>query len=225
MSSAPRGVGVASRGWQDPAGAVDGGGAGQGPAAWPRAGSALASDAEREQLALAFARDTVAACWHAPASTRSVVGDLGPARRRGPRRTRVVLTEEPARRGAERRAHARCGAAAGARPAAGVVALCADLPALRPAELADALHQAATHARAFVADDAGTGTTLLTAGPGQLLDPRFGAGSAAAHRLSGAVPIAGSLPSVRRDVDSPEDLDAAVVLGVGAWTSAALGLH
>jgi 2-phospho-L-lactate guanylyltransferase len=36
------------------------------------------------------------------------------------------------------------------------------------------------------------------------------------------VPLAGAWPSLRRDVDTPADLAAAVRLGVGAHTRAAL---
>src|SRR5436305_745035 len=47
--------------------------------------------------------------------------------------------------------------------AVAVAALSSDLPALRPQELAAALAAAAAADRCFVADAAGTGTTLLTA--------------------------------------------------------------
>jgi 2-phospho-L-lactate guanylyltransferase len=99
-------------------------------------------------------------------------------------------------------------------------ALAADLPALRPAELAGALRAAARRSgRSFVADAPGTGTVLLAAAPGVLLEPRFGPGSAAAHAASGARRLAGRWPTVRRDVDTPTDLAAAVELGVGPHTA------
>jgi 2-phospho-L-lactate guanylyltransferase len=110
----------------------------------------------------------------------------------------------------------------GARCAAGaaVAALSSDLPALRPEELTAALTTALTAApRCFVPDAAGTGTTLLTA-VGTGLAPRFGAGSAAAHRSGGALPLAGPWPGLARDVDTPEDLRAALALGVGPRTRA-----
>ncbi|MBM7805525.1 2-phospho-L-lactate guanylyltransferase [Geodermatophilus bullaregiensis] len=111
----------------------------------------------------------------------------------------------------------------GARTAAtgAVAALSSDLPALRPAELAAALAAAAAVPRCFVADAAGTGTTLLAAA-GVPLDPRFGRGSAAAHAATGAAALAGDWPGLRRDVDTPADLTAAVVLGVGPATAALL---
>jgi 2-phospho-L-lactate guanylyltransferase len=107
----------------------------------------------------------------------------------------------------------------GAELAAGspVAALAGDLPALRPAELGAAL-SAADGRRAFVPDAAGTGTTLLAAPAGTPLDPRFGPGSAAAHARSGAQPLAGPWPSLRRDVDTAADLAAAAAIGLGDRT-------
>lgn len=100
----------------------------------------------------------------------------------------------------------------------GIVVLASDLPALRPNELAAALAVAAGHPRTFVADAATTGTTVLTAGPGVDLDPRFGPGSAAAHAESGAVRLDGPWPSLSRDVDTAADLAAARALGLGSHT-------
>ncbi|MEH0939236.1 2-phospho-L-lactate guanylyltransferase, partial [Micromonospora sp. CPCC 205543] len=115
----------------------------------------------------------------------------------------------------------RHGAAAAAADA-WVAALTADLPALRPAELAAALTAAATPpaVRRFVADAPGTGTVLLTAPPGVALAPRFGVDSARAHAASGALPLTGPWPSLRRDVDTAADLAAARRLGLGPGTAA-----
>lgn len=100
-----------------------------------------------------------------------------------------------------------------------VAALTADLPALRPAGLARALALAAHHHRSFVPDHAGTGTALLAAARGADLGPSFGLESAAAHQRSGAVRIALDEPGLRQDVDLPEDLDAARLLGCGPATT------
>ena len=97
------------------------------------------------------------------------------------------------------------------------VALCADLPALRPAELEDALAGVPTGIAAYVADEAGTGTTLYTA-PAGAFAPRFGHGSAAAHAAAGATAVAGELTTLRHDVDDLDDLKAAVPLGLGPRT-------
>jgi len=98
-------------------------------------------------------------------------------------------------------------------------ALTADLPALRPAELRDAL--SGVTARSFLADHTGTGTTTLAAPAGVPLDPFFGPGSAAAHAASGARPLDGAWPTLRLDVDTRDDLDAARTLGLGPRTGAA----
>jgi len=101
----------------------------------------------------------------------------------------------------------------------GVATVSADLPALRPQDLGAALGQ--TRGRAFVADSAGSGTTMLAAAAGTPLRPAYGPGSAALHRASGAVELAGAA-GLRRDVDLPADLAEAVALGVGPSTAAAL---
>jgi 2-phospho-L-lactate guanylyltransferase len=115
-----------------------------------------------------------------------------------------------------------------ARDPHGIVgALQSDLPALRPAELDAALVAAAGlfargAARAFCADAPGDGTSLLLAAPRVALDPMFGTGSAARHAGSGAVPVEGSMPGLRRDVDTADDLRLAAALGLGPHTAAAL---
>lgn len=108
------------------------------------------------------------------------------------------------------------------RPECGVVALGGDLPALRPGELADALDAARNHPRAYVCDVERTGTVLLAARPGSRLGPRFGPGSARAHRDSGAVELVGDWPTLRRDVDTAGDLVAAAALGLGRHTAGRL---
>jgi 2-phospho-L-lactate guanylyltransferase len=112
------------------------------------------------------------------------------------------------------------GRAAALNPTWGIAVLGADLPALRPAELAEAL--AACTGRAHVADAAGSGTTLLAAPPGTTLNPAFGPGSAAAHAASGSIPLSPAWPSLRTDVDTAADLRAARRLGIGPHTAAAL---
>lgn len=108
-------------------------------------------------------------------------------------------------------------------PETGLAAMSADLPALRGSVLATAIDRSGNAQRWFVADRESTGTTLLAARPGVALDPEFGPHSAAAHRSSGAVAIDGAgLDALRGDVDTEPDLQAAVILGVGRYTRAAL---
>src|SRR6266511_3378610 len=136
-------------------------------------------------------------------------GHRRPARRRGVGRLRRGMGPGPAARGPQcglrprgSRGHRRQGSP------------------VRPAELAAALDAASSAGgRAYVADASGTGTVLLTAPWGRDLDPRFGPGSSAAHARSGATPLSGDWPGLRRDVDTPADLLAAVALGVGPYTS------
>jgi 2-phospho-L-lactate/phosphoenolpyruvate guanylyltransferase len=168
-------------------------------------------------LVLALLADTVAAARDCPA-VADVVVVTDDARAAATVRALGARTvpDEPDRGLNPALAH-------GARASGGdaVAALSSDLPALRTAELAAALAAAALAPRCFVTDAAGTGTTLLTAA-GVPLDPRFGRDSAAAHAGAGAVPLDGDWPGLRRDVDTPADLAAAVRLGVGTATAALL---
>ncbi len=108
--------------------------------------------------------------------------------------------------------------------------LLADLPALRPTDLAEALRicsQVLTVRpevpMAFVPDARGSGTVLLTARRPADLSPSFGPESAHRHAAAGAVGLALDMPRLRQDVDTPEDLAAALALGCGRRTTAVLG--
>ncbi len=104
------------------------------------------------------------------------------------------------------------------------VGLCGDLPCLRGDELADVLRRAAAlDGPAFLPDAAGVGTTLYAAPDLATFAPAFGPGSRAAHLDLGAVELLLDAPTVRRDVDTPEDLTAAQALRLGPATSAVLG--
>ena len=97
-------------------------------------------------------------------------------------------------------------------PRDGVALLSADLPALRPAELDAALAAAAGHDAAFVADAAAPGPRCWPPAR-RPVTPRYGQGSAAAHRAAGAVELTGDWPSLRNDVDTAADLRTAAELG------------
>ncbi|MFF5171304.1 2-phospho-L-lactate guanylyltransferase [Micromonospora sp. NPDC000089] len=178
-----------------------------------------------EELALALAADTVRAVLACPAVAGVLVitDDSRVAAVAAAEGARVVPDAPGAGLNAALRHGARVAAADGPVRVAGITA---DLPALRPAELAAALHAATAGSgpvRRFVADAPGTGTVLLAAPPGLPLDPRFGGGSAAAHTDSGAVPLTGDWPSLRRDVDTAADLAAAARLGLGPRTALLAG--
>ncbi|MBB6170459.1 2-phospho-L-lactate guanylyltransferase [Nocardiopsis mwathae] len=181
--------------------------------------------AHRSDLALAIACDTVMAAVDCPAvaSVFAVTDDPRAADALGGLGAHVVAGEpgtglNPALVHGAAEALRR-------RPGRGLCALSADLPALRPAELDLVLGDAAAHERAFLADAPGVGTTLYTAAPGAAFTPAFEGASRRRHHDGGAAELVrADVPSVRRDVDTPEDLHGAVALGVGPHTAKLLGL-
>lgn len=83
----------------------------------------------------------------------------------------------------------------------------ADLPGLRSQDLRDALIAAEELDLAVVADRQEAGTTLLAARRPELLVPRYGEGSLAAHLAAGAVRLeVPAFSSLREDIDVPADL-------------------
>ncbi|MET0725956.1 MAG: 2-phospho-L-lactate guanylyltransferase [Leifsonia sp.] len=181
-------------------------------------------DVERRgALAIAFARDTIGAALAVDDVERVIVVTDAPELADLAGLARVSLLAEGGSRGLNAAISAGVARARSERWESGVAVLLGDLPALRPADLASALAAAAAHPSAIVTDADGSGTTLLTAAAGRDLVPLFGPGSAAAHRAGGAVPLdlpAGS--TLRHDVDTPAALAAAVAMGVGEATAAAL---
>lgn len=108
------------------------------------------------------------------------------------------------------------------RPAAGVLAMAADLPSLRPQDLSAVVQAAARSESCFVADLTGLGTTMYLRHPGVATLPCFGARSRAAHREAGVYELREVPRSARRDVDTPVDLWDAMRMGVGDRTAAVL---
>jgi 2-phospho-L-lactate guanylyltransferase len=180
-------------------------------------------DDERAALAAAFARDTIVAAHGAArvAEVMVVTDDhafAAVARRLGC----AVLPDGVS--GDLNASLVQAALECGRRwPSYALAALCADLPALRATDLDHALGQVPEDGTAFVADAAGTGTTLYAASSAQCFDPRFGPGSRAAHDGAGARAVTGELTSLRQDVDDVGDLGRALVLGVGAATAHATG--
>jgi 2-phospho-L-lactate guanylyltransferase len=175
-------------------------------------------DAHRRELALAFAADVVLA-----ASTVAqvlVVTDDPQARELLASLGAQVTADDPDAGLNPALAHG-ADLLREQSPGLAVATLSADLPALLAPDLTAVLARVPREGRGFVADLAGTGTTLLAASPGQELLPAYGPGSRESHRQSGAVELIAP-ESVRRDVDTPEDLEHAVSLGVGPHTLAAL---
>jgi 2-phospho-L-lactate guanylyltransferase len=199
----------------------------------------LAGD-RRHELALALAADTVSAVLACPAVARVIVVTSDPVA--GPRLAALgahiideasgnplelsgELPAEPAD-GSQRALNAALlrGASAAARrwPGTGLAALTADLPALRPAELAAALRAAGHESQraSFVPDAAGVGTTLYAVPPAGEFRPMYGGTSRTRHAAAGAAELTlGNIAGLRQDVDTPDDLRAAVALGVGPRTA------
>jgi 2-phospho-L-lactate guanylyltransferase len=194
-----------------------------------RAKTRLASlgDQARLDLVAAFAQDTVEALSECPRVGLVVVVTDELALSRALAGTGVVAVPEG--HGDDLNATLVQGAAEAVRrrPELRPLAVCADLPALTPAAMEDFLAGVvAVGSEWFVADVAGTGTTTYLASTLDAFAPRFGPGSADAHRSSGAEELSPLAPAVlRRDVDTPEDLARAVELGVGERTRWAVTRH
>ena len=172
------------------------------------------ADSDRARLAAAFATDVVDACLRAEgvAGVLVVSDDAEFAATLAARG--AVAVDEP---GGGLNAALRHGARVvhDEHSELQPVALCGDLPALRPADLSAALADAAMSGGAcFVRDADGTGTSLYTA-PYDAFEPRFGQDSAAAHESAGSRALQGDLASLRRDVNDLDGLSAAIALGVG----------
>jgi 2-phospho-L-lactate/phosphoenolpyruvate guanylyltransferase len=184
--------------------------------------AAAAGDGARPGLALAFAQDTVAAALACRAVRTVTVVTADPRAAAELSALGASIVPDPPAAGLNPALAHGVRSVRRERPGASVAALNADLPALRPGELASVLDAAAGCGRAFLADAAGIGTTLLSARPGQPLAPAFGGPSRARHLASGAreLPLP-DVDSVRRDVDTPEDLRVALALGVGPHTALA----
>jgi 2-phospho-L-lactate/phosphoenolpyruvate guanylyltransferase len=174
----------------------------------------------RGELALAVACDTVTAVMRTDQAARAIVITDDPVAASALRELGAQVIPDEPRDGLN--AALRHGAAVAARswPASGTAALSADLPALRPAELARALNAAARWPNAFVADAAGDGTTLYTAAPGAAFRPAFGLASRARHAAGGATELeVPDIPGLHQDVDTPADLRGAAELGLGPRTA------
>jgi 2-phospho-L-lactate/phosphoenolpyruvate guanylyltransferase len=176
----------------------------------------------RAELALALAVDTVTAAIASPAVvTVIVVTDDAVVTNLVHSLNAIALPDTPAAGLNSALHHGAMTAIRGAP----IGALVGDLPALRTVELTRLLRAAAEHPTSYLADTAGNGTTVYLAREPQLFSPAFGPDSAHRHATTGATPLAlvmepDSVASVRRDVDTVEDLRLAAALGVGPRTAA-----
>jgi 2-phospho-L-lactate guanylyltransferase len=196
----------------------------------PVKGGALAKSrlGARPEVAAALALDCLDAVLACPAVGRVLVVTSDPTMRVAARALGAHVVPEP-RPGAGLVPAIDAGVRVASLACAGPTAvLLADLPALRPEDLAVALAAVDAELRdeavpmAAVPDVEGSGTVLLAAPTPADLDPAFGPDSLAEHVRRGAVPLDLDLPGLRRDVDTPADLEAALALGVGPRTASAV---
>jgi 2-phospho-L-lactate guanylyltransferase len=178
----------------------------------------------REQVVLAMLIDTITAARavSAVASITVVTPDdtaAAAARRLG---AAVLFDDTPPTEPDPLNTAVRFAWATVTQQTANTVVLQGDLPAVQTSELSEAVAQARSYRRSFVADRHGSGTAALFAF-GAPLNPLLGRDSARRHRDSGAVELTGPWPGLRCDIDTVEDLEAARLIGVGAATTRAIG--
>jgi 2-phospho-L-lactate/phosphoenolpyruvate guanylyltransferase len=173
----------------------------------------------RSELAAAMFLDTLAAVLGCPLVREAFVVTFDPSIAAAARAAGAIAVPDP---GAGLNGALRHGVETAERDGDGPIGLLlADLPALTPEDLGEALVAAAGHDAAYVPDLEGTGTVLLTGRTAALLRPEFGDGSAARHDAH-ATRLELPLPRLRRDVDVRSALQEAVAFGVGARTAAVL---
>jgi 2-phospho-L-lactate guanylyltransferase len=178
----------------------------------------------RDDLALAFALDTVAALDDAVTiAAVLVITDDERARTafEGLANPHISVIADTPNSGLNAALEHGATTARAASSSAAVVAVSADLPALTATDV-DAVLRAASDVEGpwFLADLSGIGTTMLGAPRGTALAPAFGHRSRAAHRAVGARELAVGARSARRDVDTVVDLWDAQRLGLGRATTA-----
>jgi 2-phospho-L-lactate/phosphoenolpyruvate guanylyltransferase len=178
------------------------------------------ASAEREALALAMAADTVQAAMACPSVATVVVVSDDQVVRARLRALGAEVVPDRSAGGLNEALTAGADYAAARWPGRGLAALTADLPSLSAAELTDALTVASGITQAFVADAAGSGTTLYTSVPGAAFSPRFGQRSRMRHRQAGAIELdLPGLAGLKRDVDELDDLRRAAEMGLGRHTA------
>jgi 2-phospho-L-lactate guanylyltransferase len=178
----------------------------------------------REEVVLAMLIDTITAALAAPAVRSVTVVTPDPVAARAVTDLGAAVLTDPTPAGHPNPLNNAIAAAESAvgKDVTNIAVLQGDLPALRTVELTEAIDAARIHARSFIADRHRTGTAALFAF-GAPLDPRFGSDSARRHADSGAFELTASWPGLRCDIDTPDDLNVALRLGVGPTTTRAVG--
>jgi 2-phospho-L-lactate guanylyltransferase len=175
----------------------------------------------RRALAIAFARDTVAAAASSSMVDHVIVVSNDDAAADIADDIAELIRDEPDSGLNPALVHAAAHVRA-RRPGAAVAAMSSDLPAVRGDDLTRAFQRGPAEPW-FVPDANGDGTTLLAAPRGHRWMPAFGASSRRAHLDAGVAEVDSTgLERLRRDVDTAADLDDARRLGVGPSTAAVL---
>ena len=176
---------------------------------------------QRAALALAFALDTVAALCASPVVAGVLVVTSDPEVASHLHRMGVAVVPDDTT-GLHDAVGVGIAAAAVRWPGLGVVVVPADLPSLRPEDVERVVRLGQETDGAFVPDHGGTGTTIVVHAAGRSAATRYGPASAARHRELGLTPLEEAPPRARHDVDTLEDLDVALTLGVGPRAAAAV---
>ena len=179
--------------------------------------------AEAELLAVAFLRDTLEALRRSQSVADIVVATSDRRIAHLCQGAGCVVVDDSATPGINSAVHAAAQACQGDHP---VLALVSDLPALDPSTVDRVVSLAAGLPRSFMPDASGHGTTMWCAAAPELVETSFGPDSAARHAAAGAVDLAAEggadLWRARQDVDTPEDLQRVLALGVGLHTRSVL---
>ena len=164
---------------------------------------------EARLLALRLAASTVRACLAAETVGTAFVVTSDPAIARDAREAGAEVVAEPRPLGMNRAAALGRRRALDVRPDAPVAVVVADLPELHPGDLDVVVREfLATGSPLYVPDHEGTGTTFLAHGPATCPGFGFGRHSAAMHHRLGYRRASTGPPSLRRDLDTAEDLAA-----------------
>ncbi|MFF2059999.1 2-phospho-L-lactate guanylyltransferase [Rhodococcus qingshengii] len=173
----------------------------------------LAVECKRD-LALAFLRDTLAAL----SSSSRIASLIVVSRDAGLSKLIDVPVIEDEGNGIDAALEVGFRSLSASRPHSHSAVVLPDLPTLSSGDIDRFLDVASYIPRAFVPDATGSGTTCLSARDG-VLNSAFGVKSAQHHSQLGYEAVLLSVPSLRLDVDTVEDLMRAAQLGVGNHTT------
>jgi 2-phospho-L-lactate guanylyltransferase len=181
---------------------------------------------ERVQLAQAMLQDMLDAVALCPSVDGAWVVTPDEASAQAAREAGAGVIEETPGRGLNGAFEDALAVLEASEPGAAAALLLGDLPLLDPVELDGAVACLASHPVILVPAvlDGGTGALILR--PGVQFTPRFGADSLARHQDEAARRgLAVGLfpaPSLGRDLDRPEDIEAVIARGPGTRTAALL---